>query len=133
MAYTITDLESYYNQQLGNIASMVEESVGVDRSRVKLIAKVLPVLNHHVCTGFGISKQYYGDSKQKMGGTGQGNCFSGNNSRDISCFVIRQLEIEKLGAMIKAPISQITMQRAALVFVDNTNIYTNGLESKKRI
>jgi len=56
MVHAIIDLESYCNRQLGNIASMVEELVGIDRNGVKLIAKVLLVLNYHVCTGFEISK-----------------------------------------------------------------------------
>jgi len=41
--YIIIDLELYYDKQLSNIASIVEESVWFDHNRVKLIAKVLPV------------------------------------------------------------------------------------------
>ena len=54
--YVITNLEAYYDRQLSNIYGMVEESIGIDREGVKLISKVLPVLKHFVCTGFGISK-----------------------------------------------------------------------------
>lgn len=56
MIHIITDLESCYDRQLANLVSMVEESVGIDRNGVKLIAKVLPVLQYHVYTRFGISK-----------------------------------------------------------------------------
>jgi len=68
---------------------MVEESVSIDREGVKLILKVLPVLKHFVCTGFGISKQYYGDVKQEIGRIGQGNRFSGNSNRDTFYLVIK--------------------------------------------
>jgi len=73
MVHTITNLELCYDQQLSNMASMVEEPVGIDCNGVKLIAKVLPVLNHNVYTGFGISKGYYGDEMNIIGGTRQGN------------------------------------------------------------
>ena len=35
--------------------------------------------------------------------------------------------------MIKSPISRITIQRAALAFVDDTNLYTNRIKSEERI
>jgi len=54
----------------------------------------------HVSIGFGISKGYYGDEMNIMGGTGQRNRFLGDNSSDSSCFIIRKLEVEKLGAII---------------------------------
>ena len=43
MAHAIIDLESCYDRKLRNIVSIVEESVGIDRNRVKLIVKVLPI------------------------------------------------------------------------------------------
>ena len=58
--HAITDLESCYDRQLRNIASLVEESVVIDRNRAKLIAKVLLVIQHHIYTRFGILKEYYG-------------------------------------------------------------------------
>ena len=44
MIYMITDLESCYDRQLVNVASIVKESIRISRNGVKLIAKVLPVL-----------------------------------------------------------------------------------------
>ena len=35
--------------------------------------------------------------------------------------------------MIKGPISRLTIQRATLVFMNNTNLCTNGMKSNKRI
>ena len=51
----------------------------------------------------------------------------------MSCFIIKKLKIERLGAMIKVPISRITVQRATLVFVDDTNLYPNRMMCKERI
>lgn len=68
-----------------------------------------------------------------MRGTSQGNQFFGDNSQDTSCFVIRELKIEKVGVMIKGSISILTVQRAALVFIDDTNLYTNRMKSNERI
>ena len=69
MVHAITNLELCYDQQLCNMASMVEESVGIDCNGMKLIAKVLPILNHYVCTGFGMSKGCYRDEMNVMGET----------------------------------------------------------------
>ena len=70
---------------------------------------------------------------QIIGGTGQENLFSGNNSRDTSCFVIKWLENKRLRAIIKAPISKTCIQRAALAFVDDANLHTNRIKCKQRI
>ena len=131
--YIVTNLESCYDRQLGHIVSIVKELIRIDRNGVKLITKVLPVLQHYVYTGFGISKMYYRDVKNIMGRTDQGNCFLGDNSRDTSCFIIRRLEVEELGAMIRALISRKTVQQAALAFVDDKNLYSNKLKCNERI
>ena len=39
----------------------------------------------------------------KLAGTGQGNKISGDICRDTSCTIIRQLEKEGLGMVIKSP------------------------------
>ena len=48
--HDVSDLEACYDLQLRNIGCMVEESVGVERELAKLFAKMLPVMNHHMCT-----------------------------------------------------------------------------------
>ena len=48
MVYVITDLEAYYDRQLSNICRIVEESLGISRQGIKLIAKVLPVLKYYI-------------------------------------------------------------------------------------
>ena len=71
--YTITDLQSCYDRQLAEIGGILEESVGRDRAAMKIISKVIPNWKHYICTGFGISKFYYGRENDRLAGTGQGN------------------------------------------------------------
>ena len=47
---------------------------------------------HHISAGFGISDDFY-RGLEKLAGTGQGNKFSGDMCRDISCLIMKQLEV----------------------------------------
>ena len=53
---------------------------------------MLPILIHYDCTRFGISSRIYGSQLDPLGGTGQGNRFLGDNTRDTLCLVIKVLE-----------------------------------------
>ena len=46
----MTDLEAYYDQQLAQIGSIVQESMGVERNIIKLIAKIIPDFQYYICT-----------------------------------------------------------------------------------
>jgi len=70
MLHNISDLKACYDRQLPNLGCMIEEAVGVNRDASKIFAAVLPIMKHHVCTDFGISKTAYGNSREKLGGTG---------------------------------------------------------------
>ena len=87
--YNFTDLQSYYNRQLGNIGSIIEESVGRNRSAIKFFTRLMPRFYHYVSTGYGVSNEYYGGEAEELAGTGQGNKFSGHICRDVSCLIIR--------------------------------------------
>ena len=82
MMHNMSDLKAYYDRQLPNIGCMAQEAVGVERTPAKVFAKVLPIMNHHVCTSFGISKKTHGSKYETLGGTGQGNSVSGSICRD---------------------------------------------------
>ena len=125
MMHTVSDLKACYDRQLPNLGCMVQESVGIEREPAKLFAKLLPVMQHHICTSFGISKQYYGSESYKLGGTGQGNSVSGAICRDTSCLIFRYLENKKLGVVVTFPISRGSFIRIAIAFVDDTDFYTN--------
>jgi len=123
--YVITDLEACYDWQLSNICGIVEGSLGISRKRIKLIAKVMPVLKHRICTRFGISSILYGSPSQQIAGTGQGNRFLGDRSRDTSYYIIKEVENEKLGVAMRLLIKNKSIQRTTITFIDDTNFYTN--------
>jgi len=65
----------------------------------------MPVFQHYVCTGFGISERAYKGEKQQIAGTGQRNKILGDMCRDISCLIIRELEKRMLGVKFESVIS----------------------------
>ena len=102
IAQMITDLEACHDRELSQIAGMVEELVGIKRAGIKLIVKILLILKHKICTGFGISIESYHSNKYLLGGTGQGNRFSGDSSRDISCFMIKVIKENEWGTILQS-------------------------------
>ena len=60
MINTITDLEAYYDRQLPNLIKIIKESIGINRSTIKLITKVLSIMKYFICTSFSMSKDSYG-------------------------------------------------------------------------
>ena len=99
--HMVSDLVSCYDRQLPNTWGIVEESIGVNRNMMLLLGKVLPKCNHCIGTAHGISSNYHGGVTEDLGGTGQGNVFSGNACRDVSCLIFKELENEKKGVIIK--------------------------------
>ena len=83
-------------------------------------------MNHYVYTDFGISKIAYGNNREKLGGTGQGNSVSGAICRDTSCLIFKYLEQKNLGVLLVHPISRLIIQQITIAFVDDTDFYTNG-------
>ena len=43
----------------------MQELVRVNRKVIKLITKMLPIMEHYVCTSFGMSKVFYRGKKEK--------------------------------------------------------------------
>ena len=112
---------------------MVEESVEVEREPAKLFAKILPVMNHHKCTSYGISKESYGSSSYKLGGKGQGSSVSGAICRDTSYLIFKKLENQNLGLIVKTSISHQDVVRSSITFVDDTDFYTNSRNFMEKI
>ena len=52
--------------------------MGVETQPIKLVTKILPIMQHYVSTVFGVSKEFYGGSRSKLARTGQGNVVSFN-------------------------------------------------------
>ena len=82
----------------------MQESVGIQRKLIKLLMKVLPVIKYFICTSFRISSMSYGGNNEVQSGTGQGNIVLVNTYRDSLCLIIKEIEKEKKGVIIVAPI-----------------------------
>ena len=130
--HTILDLEACYDRQLPELCSLVEESVGANRKVVKLVTKVLPRVEHHVGTVNGVSKEKYGGEKYLLGGTGQGNVFSGVTWRDLSCVIFKQLENKQLGIRIEPKCNGKIEQRVVIPCVDDADFCTSGANNERK-
>ena len=100
--------------------------MGVQRKPIKLLMKVLPVMNHFVCTSFGVSETSYSGLNEKQAGTGQGNGVSVNICRDLLCLVIKEIETDNKGVIIIALITKEIEQQIAVAFVDDTDFTSDG-------
>ena len=56
---------------------------------MRLFTKIMPIFEHHICTAYSISENYYGGEENPMARTGQSNRFSGNFCRDTLGLVVR--------------------------------------------
>ena len=77
-------------------------------------------------TGFGISNHYYGREEEELVSTGQGNKFSGDMCRDVSCLIIRSIEKDGLGVKFIERETMQVEQIAAVRFVDDNDLIENG-------
>ena len=53
--YNFTDLKLYYDHQLSNIGSIIEESVGRNRSAMKLFTKIMHRFRYYISIGYRLS------------------------------------------------------------------------------
>ena len=68
--HNLTNLKACYNRQLPNIASIIEESTGIEWNPIKLFIKVISWFKRYVYTSFGISSDFYGELSDKTGRIG---------------------------------------------------------------
>ena len=54
----VSDLELCYDRKLSKIGRLVEESVGVNRSMMLMLSKVLPKCNYYIGTSHRISSGF---------------------------------------------------------------------------
>ena len=100
------DLKLCYDRQLAQIESIVQELIGVKRLLIKLFAKLILVIEHHIYTSFGVSKEFYGGWQLKQAGIGQGYVVLVNICRDSICFIFKVIQEERIGIIIIAPITK---------------------------
>ena len=76
------DLEACYNRQLLLVLGLMQKSIGVNCSVVKVISNIIPRFRHFVCTYYGIAKTNYKCKNEELTNDGQGNIFTGVFCRD---------------------------------------------------
>ena len=116
-----------------NVGGIVEESIGVNREAIKLITKALPRCKQFIRMTCGVSKDIYGGMNWLLGGTGQGNIFSGNVCRDVSCFIFKEIENKRLGIILTSKCNNVEVQRNAISFVGDSDFFSSGAECERKI
>ena len=76
---------------------------------------------------------YYGGANNILAGTGQGNRFSGDVCRDLSCLIIKNIEQRGVGMKIKSRVCNDTMQKVAVAFVDDNDMISDGDEAQGKM
>ena len=126
----MSDLEACYDRQLPRIGGIVQEMLGIERKPMKVFESILPIMEHHILTGYGISEKSHGSETIQLCGTGQGNSMSGAVCRDTSCLIFKYLENMRRGVVLKTPMSNKYVFRMIIAFVDDTDFYTSGEKSE---
>ena len=131
--HVVTDLAAYYDRQLAEIEGIVLELTGVNSHAARLFAKVLLIMPYHICSGYGISNKTYESINNPVGRIGQENSFSGESYKSKSCQIIKEVETEELGIIVKSLIIEVEEQRSTLAFIDDTSFFGNGKECKEKV
>ena len=71
--------------------------------------------------------------KKWLEGIGQGNLVSGSTCRDTSYLIFKWLESKNLRGRKRVERTREEQQRIIIVFVDDTDFYTNGQKSELKI
>ena len=95
-----------------------------------LCAKIMPKFRRCISTGHGLSEDYYGGEHKSLAGTGQGNKFSGDMCRDVSCLIAKVLENKKYGINIKSKASKEEQLCTSVAFVDDIDLAEDGPQAQ---
>ena len=98
---------------------------------MKLFAKIMLNFKHYISVSCGVSKDYCGEEQSNLAGTGQGNKFSQDMHRDMSCLIISKIEEQNLGVIFENQKIEQKEESAAVVHVDNADLATNGAEQQE--
>ena len=98
-----------------------------------MIQKVLPIIQYHICTDFGISTKSYSNKYSALGGTGQENSVLEAICRDTSCLIFKYIEEKNLGAIIHIKRTNTRIQYIAIAFINDTDFYSNRLDYENNI
>ena len=87
---------------------------------------------HCIEISYRISDQSYGGDNTFLGGTWQGNMLSGCVCRDVSCFMLKELEKKDWGCWWSWNMMK-EVQRVEIAFVDDSDFCTKGDESETKM
>ena len=59
IVHNLTDIKAWYDHQLENLGSIIEELVSIEHEPIRLFIKVLPRFKYFIYTRYRISKTYY--------------------------------------------------------------------------
>jgi hypothetical protein len=87
------DAKGCYDRIISGVALAALRRLGYSKESVKMLGLLWAQMEHHVCTGFGVSDKTYGSTTEKLlYGIGQGSCAS-----SILWALINQLLLAALG------------------------------------
>ena len=70
----------------------MQESVEVETKSIQLLTKMLPIIEHHVSTAFGVRKEFCNGRRATLAKAGQGNAFLVRTCIDPSRMPLRETE-----------------------------------------
>ena len=83
-------------------------------------------MKYHICTSFRASSEFYRGINSKQARIGQDYITSVNIYRDTSCLVIKPIEDQNIGIIMKGSISKEAESETVVAFVDDTDFATSG-------
>ena len=75
----------------------------------------------------------HGVEENYLAGTRQGNRFSGDVCRDISCVIMKSIENDQLGIKFESGLTNQSSQIVAVMFVDDADMVTEGVEAEMKM
>ena len=104
------------------------ESVGHNCNATALCTKIMPHLECYISIGCGVSDDCY-RGKVALAGTGQGNKFLGDMCCNMSCLIMKQLELQNLGISFLSFITCVSILCSSVSFLVNTDLVVDRIDA----
>ena len=129
------DAQSCYDRVVHSFTSMAVRAMGIPMQIINTMLSAIQMMQFHLRTGFGDSKETYGsDSKQRpFQGLCQGNGASPALWLLISSFLLMYLANEGHSMQITSAITCSLLSYVALMFVDDGDFPTMAINAKETI
>ena len=117
------DATNYYDRVAHTYASLCAQYFGLDVCYVLVLFRKIQNMRMHLHTAFSVSSSFYTSDNLPFQGTVQGNGAAPALWLIISIFLIRYLYQQKVVTAVISPISKMSQFLAALLYVDDTDLY----------